>query len=171
MDIVNPHIDSYMASRLVRFDEPVLLEMEAEAAARNFPIVGRNVGVTLEVEPLDDPGADDGAEMGAFHDLYQPQRQNSRGLEFGERAALNKLVELAAPELTQDGPIVALKAAADRGEARARARIYHEIFGLSGAGETAAGPEDQAVEPADSPAGSEPSPRGPHRVIQGGKES
>ena len=49
MDIVNPHIDSYMASRLVRFDEPVLLEMEAEAAARNFPIVGRNVGVTLEV--------------------------------------------------------------------------------------------------------------------------
>jgi caffeoyl-CoA O-methyltransferase len=49
MDIVNPHIDSYMASRLVRFDEPVLLEMEAEAAARDFPIVGRNVGITLEV--------------------------------------------------------------------------------------------------------------------------
>lgn len=49
MDIVNTHIDSYMASRLGRFDEPVLLEMEAEAAERNFPIVGRNVGVTLEV--------------------------------------------------------------------------------------------------------------------------
>ncbi len=49
MDIVNPDVDSYMASRLVRFDEPVLLEMEAEAEARNFPIVGRNVGVTLEV--------------------------------------------------------------------------------------------------------------------------
>ena len=49
MDIVNPQIDSYMAARLERFDEPALLEMEAEAKARDFPIVGRNVGVTLEV--------------------------------------------------------------------------------------------------------------------------
>jgi len=38
-----------MVSRLTRFDEPVLLEMEAEGELRNFPIVGRNVGVTLEV--------------------------------------------------------------------------------------------------------------------------
>jgi predicted O-methyltransferase YrrM len=38
-----------MASRLARFDEPVLLEMEAEGERRRFPIVGRNVGVTLEV--------------------------------------------------------------------------------------------------------------------------
>ena len=38
-----------MRSRLARFDEPVLLEMEAEGAERNFPIVGRNVGVTLEI--------------------------------------------------------------------------------------------------------------------------
>ncbi|CAN5307101.1 O-methyltransferase [soil metagenome] len=30
-------------------DEPVLLEMEAEAARRDFPIVGRHVGITLEV--------------------------------------------------------------------------------------------------------------------------
>jgi predicted O-methyltransferase YrrM len=44
MNIVDPHIEAYMASRLRRFDEPVLLEMEAEAAERNFPIVGRNVG-------------------------------------------------------------------------------------------------------------------------------
>jgi predicted O-methyltransferase YrrM len=49
MDIVDPRIEEYMASRLERFDEPVLLEMEAEARARRFPIVGRNVGVTLEV--------------------------------------------------------------------------------------------------------------------------
>ena len=49
MDIVDPRIDTYMASRLARFDEPILLEMEAEAAASGFPIVGRNVGVTLEV--------------------------------------------------------------------------------------------------------------------------
>jgi caffeoyl-CoA O-methyltransferase len=49
MDVVNAQIDSYMSSRLVRFDEPVLLEMEAEATARDFPIVRRNVGVTLEV--------------------------------------------------------------------------------------------------------------------------
>jgi RHH-type transcriptional regulator, proline utilization regulon repressor / proline dehydrogenase / delta 1-pyrroline-5-carboxylate dehydrogenase len=32
-------------------------------------------------------------------DLYQPQRQNSRGLEFGERAALNKLVAGVAAEI------------------------------------------------------------------------
>jgi predicted O-methyltransferase YrrM len=38
-----------MASRLARFDEPVLLDMEALARERRFPIVGRNVGVTLEV--------------------------------------------------------------------------------------------------------------------------
>lgn len=49
MNIVNPDIEQYMHSRSVRFDEPVLLEMEAEAAERHFPIVGRNVGITLEV--------------------------------------------------------------------------------------------------------------------------
>ena len=49
MDIVDPRIEEYMRARLARFDEPVLLEMEAEAAERNFPIVGRNVGVTLEI--------------------------------------------------------------------------------------------------------------------------
>lgn len=49
MDIVDPGIEAYMAGRLARFDEPVLLEMEAVAAERRFPIVGRNVGVTLEV--------------------------------------------------------------------------------------------------------------------------
>src|SRR5712691_12828354 len=38
-----------MRQRLARFDEPVLLEMEPEADARDFAIVGRNVGVTLEV--------------------------------------------------------------------------------------------------------------------------
>ena len=49
MDIVDPGIEAYMAERLRRFDEPVLLEMEAEGSRRGFPIVGRNVGVTLEV--------------------------------------------------------------------------------------------------------------------------
>jgi predicted O-methyltransferase YrrM len=49
MDIVDPRFDAYMVSRLTRFDKPVLLEMEAEGELRNFPIVGRNVGVTLEV--------------------------------------------------------------------------------------------------------------------------
>lgn len=38
-----------MEHRLRRFDDPVLLEMEAYAAEKGFPIVGRNVGVTLEV--------------------------------------------------------------------------------------------------------------------------
>src|ERR671911_1546474 len=49
MDIVDPRIERYMEDRLRRFDEPVLLEMEAYAEEMGFPIVGRNVGVTLEV--------------------------------------------------------------------------------------------------------------------------
>ena len=49
MDIVNPEVEAYMASLQTRHDEPVLLEMEAEGRERGFPIVGRNVGVTLEV--------------------------------------------------------------------------------------------------------------------------
>jgi caffeoyl-CoA O-methyltransferase len=49
MDIVDPRIEDYMEQRLRRFDEPVLLEMEAYAGDHRFPIVGRNVGVTLEV--------------------------------------------------------------------------------------------------------------------------
>jgi len=49
MDIVNPQIEEYMASLQARHDDPVLLEMEREGRERDFPIVGRNVGVTLEV--------------------------------------------------------------------------------------------------------------------------
>ena len=49
MDIVDPRFEAYMRERFGRFDEPVLLAMEAEGAARGFPIVGRTVGVTLEV--------------------------------------------------------------------------------------------------------------------------
>ncbi|MGH2680879.1 MAG: O-methyltransferase [Actinomycetota bacterium] len=49
MDPVDPRIEAYMEERLRRLDEPVLQEMEALAAEQGFPIVGRNVGVTLEV--------------------------------------------------------------------------------------------------------------------------
>jgi caffeoyl-CoA O-methyltransferase len=49
MEIVNPQVEEYMASLQSRHDEPVLLEMEKEGRERGFPIVGRNVGVTLEV--------------------------------------------------------------------------------------------------------------------------
>jgi caffeoyl-CoA O-methyltransferase len=49
MNIVDPAVERYMRGLLTRWDEPVLLEMEAEAEARGFPIVGRQVGVTLEL--------------------------------------------------------------------------------------------------------------------------
>lgn len=49
MDIVDPRIEAYMEERLRGLDEPVLLEMEAHAKEHGFPIVGRNVGVTLEI--------------------------------------------------------------------------------------------------------------------------
>jgi predicted O-methyltransferase YrrM len=48
MDIVNPQVETYMRSLLDRYDDEVLLEMEAEAERRGFPAVGRTVGVTLE---------------------------------------------------------------------------------------------------------------------------
>ena len=38
-----------MRTLLARYDEPVLLEMEAEGKERGFPIVGRMVGVALEL--------------------------------------------------------------------------------------------------------------------------
>ncbi|MEX0742719.1 MAG: O-methyltransferase, partial [Actinomycetota bacterium] len=38
-----------MRSLLGRYDEPVLLEMEAEGKERGFPIIGRLVGVTVEL--------------------------------------------------------------------------------------------------------------------------
>jgi predicted O-methyltransferase YrrM len=49
VDIVNPQVEAYMRSLLDRYDEPVLLEMEAEGHERGFPIVGRVVGVTIEL--------------------------------------------------------------------------------------------------------------------------
>jgi predicted O-methyltransferase YrrM len=49
MDIVDPRFEAYMRSRLDRYDDPVLLAMEAEGERRRFPLVGRNVAVTLEV--------------------------------------------------------------------------------------------------------------------------
>ena len=49
MDIVNPKIEEYMRGLLARYDEPVLLEMEAEGKESGFPIIGRIVGVTVEL--------------------------------------------------------------------------------------------------------------------------
>src|SRR3990172_3147721 len=49
MDIVDPKVETYMASLLARHDEPVLLEMEAEAERDRFPIIGRLVGATVGV--------------------------------------------------------------------------------------------------------------------------
>jgi predicted O-methyltransferase YrrM len=49
MDIVHPPVEAYLRSRHDRLDEPVLLAMETEAAERDFPIVGRTVGVHLEI--------------------------------------------------------------------------------------------------------------------------
>jgi len=49
MDIVDPRVEDYMRSLLGRYDEPVLLQMEAEGKERGFPIIGRLVGVTVEL--------------------------------------------------------------------------------------------------------------------------
>jgi predicted O-methyltransferase YrrM len=42
-------LDDEIRRLLDRYDEPVLLEMEAEAEARGFPAIGRTVGVAAEI--------------------------------------------------------------------------------------------------------------------------
>jgi predicted O-methyltransferase YrrM len=49
VNITDPRIEDYVKGLLARHDEPVLLEMEAEGKERGFPIVGRMVGVVLEL--------------------------------------------------------------------------------------------------------------------------
>ena len=49
MNLLPQDVAVYMRSLCDRFDDPVLLEMEALAAERKFPIVDRVVGVTLEM--------------------------------------------------------------------------------------------------------------------------
>jgi caffeoyl-CoA O-methyltransferase len=49
MDIVDPAIEDYMRELNAPDDEPVLLEMEALAEQKDFPIVGRLCGRVLEV--------------------------------------------------------------------------------------------------------------------------
>jgi caffeoyl-CoA O-methyltransferase len=50
MDIVSPAVDRYMKELAAVDDEPVLLEMEALAKERGFPIIGRLCGQLLELE-------------------------------------------------------------------------------------------------------------------------
>ncbi|HEX2069738.1 MAG TPA: O-methyltransferase [Actinomycetota bacterium] len=49
MNLLPQDVAAYMRRLHDRFDDPVLLEMEAMAEERNFPIVGRMVGVALEM--------------------------------------------------------------------------------------------------------------------------
>ena len=49
MNFVDQEVTDYMRRLCDRFDEPVLAEMERLASEKNFPIVGRLVGVALEV--------------------------------------------------------------------------------------------------------------------------
>jgi predicted O-methyltransferase YrrM len=49
MDIVDPAIERYMEQLTRADDEPVLLEMEALAKEKGFPIIGRLCGRSLEI--------------------------------------------------------------------------------------------------------------------------
>lgn len=49
MDVVNPQVERYMRTLVDRYDEPILLAMEREGKERGFPIIGRLVGVTVEL--------------------------------------------------------------------------------------------------------------------------
>jgi len=49
LQIVHEDVERYMRTLQARHDEPVLLAMEKEGEERGFPIIGRLVGVTVEV--------------------------------------------------------------------------------------------------------------------------
>jgi predicted O-methyltransferase YrrM len=49
MNFLEEKVADYLRTMADRFDEPVLLEMEALAKEKGFPIVGRNVGAMLEL--------------------------------------------------------------------------------------------------------------------------
>ena len=49
MDVADHRVEEYMRGLVARYDEDVLLDMEREGSERDFPIVGRLVGVTLEL--------------------------------------------------------------------------------------------------------------------------
>jgi predicted O-methyltransferase YrrM len=49
LQIVHEDVEKYMHSLQSRHDEPVLVEMEKEGKERGFPIIGRLVGVTVEL--------------------------------------------------------------------------------------------------------------------------
>jgi len=49
MEITDPQVEDYIRGLLARHDDPVLLEMEADARDSEFPAVGRMVGVVLEI--------------------------------------------------------------------------------------------------------------------------
>jgi RHH-type proline utilization regulon transcriptional repressor/proline dehydrogenase/delta 1-pyrroline-5-carboxylate dehydrogenase len=64
---------------------------------------------TLLRRPADIIGAAENAahpNIPAPRDLYQPQRQNSRGIEFGERAALGELLAAISTETALVGSVV-----------------------------------------------------------------
>jgi predicted O-methyltransferase YrrM len=49
LQIVDKDVERYMRGLLERHDVPVLLEMEELAREKNFPIINRHVGVTVEL--------------------------------------------------------------------------------------------------------------------------
>jgi predicted O-methyltransferase YrrM len=49
VNITDPAVEDYVRGLLARHDEPVLLEMEAEGKERGFPIIGRMVGVAVDL--------------------------------------------------------------------------------------------------------------------------
>ena len=76
---------------------------------------------TLLRRPADIIGAAENAEhpnIPAPGDLYQPRRQNSRGIEFGERAALSKLLAAVAAETAAVAATTIINGKAGTGVAR-----------------------------------------------------
>jgi RHH-type proline utilization regulon transcriptional repressor/proline dehydrogenase/delta 1-pyrroline-5-carboxylate dehydrogenase len=102
-------------------------------ANSSFVAVAGDDSVPVEAllkRPADIIGAADHARHPHIplpRDLYQPQRINSRGLEFGDRAALQTLLDEVAASTADTAPVVMDSSADDAGAAVAAAQAgFHD---------------------------------------------
>jgi RHH-type proline utilization regulon transcriptional repressor/proline dehydrogenase/delta 1-pyrroline-5-carboxylate dehydrogenase len=85
------------------------------------------------------------ADIPSPRDLYQPQRRNSRGVEFGERAALDQLLAAVAAETTTVAAAPVVNGRTIAGEAREIVSPIDQAISIGSVIEATPAQVDQAV--------------------------
>ena len=141
--------------RRAAYDARHLLEGEVAAFDRWRQSVDLGPTIALLREHLHHVGQDEIARFG----------RRLAGLTPEQSAAVDELTRSVIQKVLHT-PIVKLKAAAERGEAAARAALYREIFGFEDTEPRPRAPHDEGAVPREA----EPPRSGPTHAIQGGKD-